>query len=424
MTLAGLAWRDSWASPTRTLLLSIGVAVGVAALALILALSAGVESIVLHKVLGVLPDQIVVEPQTVAVGPVQLSPGLQLDEASIQKLQALPGVSAVYRRVRLPVPCQIHAEYSGQAFTSDALVEAVDPQLVEADLPRAGSFGFLPEGQAVPVVLPAAMIDVLNMGFSVNTGLPRINPNMVIGRHFTLFIGTSSFKRGQASISMRCEIVGISSRVFVGGPSLPLGYLPRFDEMLKAQGSLLPTAPASSVTVMLKAPSELPAVSEAIRALGLAAPQQEKARTVTAVIRAITLMLSMFAVLILIVAGTGIGNGLALMVKDESGEIGLFRAVGASRVQIRGLYLMRAGVVGLSGGLAGLLVVGIITAIVNGMAERFVPGLLSGSERVIALSFAHIAAGLAFGLAASVGAGFIPARQAARLEPARVLRER
>ena len=175
---------------------------------------------------------------------------------------------------------------------------------------------------------------------------------------------------------------------------------------------------------MLKSPDYLPAVSAGIRSLGLAAPQEEKARSVTAVIRAITLMLALFAGLVLVVAGTGIGNGLALMVKDESGEIGLFRAVGASRGQIRTLYLMRAAVVGLTGGLAGTLVALVLTFAVNRAVDHFVPGLLDGNERVVALQLTHVLSGLGFGLAASIGAGLVPAQQAARLEPARVLRER
>lgn len=423
MTLPTLAWRDSWAAPTRTILLSIGVAVGVAALALILGLSRGVESIVLRKVLGVLPDQIVVEPQTTGIGPLQLATGPALDDPMIARVSALPGVAAVYRRVRVPLPAHINAEYNGKAFYTDALVEVVDPQLVDADVSTAGAFALRPESEPVPVVLPSAMIDVLNMGVSVNTGLPAINPSAIIGRHFTLNIGSSSFRVGP-NFSVRCEIVGVSPRVFVGGPSLPLGYAARFDALLKQQGARLVLPPASSLTVMLKSPSELPAVSAGIRALGLAAPQEEKARSVSAVIRAITLMLALFAGVVLVVAGTGIGNGLALMVKDESGEIGLFRAVGASRGQIRALYLMRAAVIGLTGGLAGTLVALLVTYGMNRVIGTFVPGLLDGHERVVALQAAHIIAGLTFGLVASVGAGLIPAQQAARLEPATVLRER
>lgn len=423
MTLSGLAWRDSWAAPTRTLLLAIGVAVGVAALALILGLSAGVESIVLRKVLGVLPDQIVVEPQKTGVGLLQLDSGPPLDDAMIARVSALPGVRAVYRRVRLPLPAHITAEYNGKSFYTDVLVEAVDPQLVEDDVPTNGAFAVHAEGEPVPVVLPSAMIDVLNMGFSVNTGLPAINPSVIIGRHFTLNLGSSSFRVG-ANFTQRCVIVGVSPRVFVGGPSLPLGYVPRFDALLKAQGAGLTLPPASSLTVMLASSSDLPAVSAAIVRLGLTAPMEEKARSVSAVIRGITLMLALFAGLVLVVAGTGIGNGLALMVKDESGEIGLFRAVGASRTQIRNLYLMRAGVVGLTGGLAGCVAALLLAWSVNLAVGRLVPGLLDGGERVVALGALHLAAGLGFGLIASLGAGLVPARQAARLEPARVLRER
>lgn len=423
MRLVGLAWRDAWASPVRMFLLSLGVAVGVAALALILALSNGVESIVMHKILGVLPDQVVVEPARTAIGPLQWATGPPLDDLVISKLEKLRGVRAVYRRLRIPLPAQINADYGGKKFYSDVLVEAVDQQLVEPDMPQVGAFAVHPPDQAIPVVLPSAMIDILNMGFSVNTGLPEINPSVIVGRHFLLTVGSSSFRSGP-SIVRRCEIVGISPRVFVGGPSIPRGYVAQLDSLLRGRGGGVPPMAASSLTLMLTDPSNLPTVSEEIRRLGLGVPQQDKARTLGVVIRAITLTLGTFAGLILLVAATGIGNGMALTVRDEAGEIGLFRAVGASRGQIRALYLMRAGTVGLCGGVAGLVVTVTVTLIVNGMSERLVPGLVSGNERILALSCPHVLGCLAFGLLVSLLAGFLPARQAARLDPAAVLRER
>ncbi len=423
MNLLRLAWRDAWGSPTRMILLSIGVAVGVSALALILALSAGVQGIVLRKVIGVLPDQVVVEPVRYGIGPVSLQGGPSLNKALVKRLAAMSGVRAVYSRVRIPLPAHIDAEYRGHSFGSDLLVEAVDPKLVSADLTNPSLFHAPPPGQPMPVVLPSAMIDVLNMGFAVNTGLPQLNPSIIIGRHFTLTIGASSFKSGP-SITLRAVIVGISPRVFVGGPSIPLDALPEITTALKARGVTLPDLAASSLTVMLTDPGALASVSEKIQRLGLAVPQLDKARTVKAVIRAITLSLGMFATLILVVAATGIGNGLTLMVKDESGEIGLFRAVGASRRQILTLYQMRAAIVGLCGGLAGVLTCIVISNVVNFIAAWYVPGLLNGSERVVALSVYDLGTGLAFGLVASLLAGLWPARQAARLDPAAVLRER
>lgn len=419
--LARLAWHDTRTSIGRLLLLGIGVAVGVAALSVFFALGAGVEAVVVHRVLGVLPDQIVVEPSTMTIGPMKMSGG-GLDDAAVARIAAIPGVRATLRRVRVPLPAHLNANISGRSFYTDILLEAVDPDIVGSDV-ASGAFAVRPPGDPIPAVLPSVMMDILNLGFSVNTGLPQMNEQLIVGRHFTLNLGSSSFKWGP-TVTARCEVVGISPRIGVGGPAIPLGYLPDLDRQIRAQGGSIPMNGASSVTVLLRSPADLEGVSRAVHGLGLSVPQETRAAQVTASIRGVALAMSLFGLLVLAVAGTGIANGLGLMVKDESGEIGLFRAVGASYQDVLGLYLMRAGCIGAVGGVVGLVVALVATGIVNGVAGHVLPGLLSGSERLAALGIRHLLAAFAFGLAASLLAGFLPARQAARINPAEALRER
>jgi ABC-type antimicrobial peptide transport system permease subunit len=420
--LARLAWSDAWAAPARLLMLSFGIAVGVAALALIMALTAGIEQILLHHVLGVLPDQVVVEPSKLDVGPLQLGGGASLDEALITRLRALPGVTAAYRREPLPLPANLRAEYAGKRIYTDVLVEAIDGALVGSDVP-AGVFVRRPPGQDVPVVFPAAMMQILNFGWSANTGLPALNPNMIIGHHFDLNIGSSSFKIGP-TISMHCEIVGISAHVGVGGPSLPIDYLPELQRQMTMAGGNLPTPGAVSVTLQLASSESAAAVLEAVHAMGLATPQQERAGQLTAALRMVRVALSFFAIVILFVAATGIANGLALMVRDEAGEIGLFRAVGASRLQIRVLYLLRAGAFGVLGGAAGALLALTAAAAINALAARRLGMTLGTGDPVADCTLARMAGAAVFGLIISVLAGLAPAWQASQLDPAAILRER
>ncbi len=420
--LCALAWSDTRAALARLVLLAAGVAVGVAALAICFGVGAGVESVVTRRVLGVLPDRLVVEPATMALGPVKMT-GAAIDEDAIHRIQSLPGVTAVARRLRLPLPAHLTATYQGKSFYTDVIVEAVEPVLVEPDVPPPRAFAEKPPGEDVPAVLPAVMMDVLNVGFSVNTGLPQLNEQMILDHHFALNLGSSSFKWGP-TVTLRCVVVGISSRIGVGGPALPYAYLPTLEQAIRARGGSLPTSGASSLTVLLESPEALPAVSDAVRQMGLDLPQQVRAAQVTASLRGVSLALSLFGLLVLAVAGTGIANGLALMVKDESGEIGLFRAVGASYRDVLALYLLRAAYVGLLGAAVGSLVALLGCAAINAAAARALPGLLSGNERLAALTVGHLLQALLFGVGASLLAGLLPAREAARTDPAAALRER
>ena len=63
--------------------------------------------------------------------------------------------------------------------------------------------------------------------------------------------------------------------------------------------------------------------------------------------------LNLFAMIALFVAGIGITNTLVTSVVERTKEIGILRAVGATRGQIMGLFLVEGMFIGLVGQLAG-----------------------------------------------------------------------
>jgi ABC-type lipoprotein release transport system permease subunit len=419
--LAALAWRDSCAQLSRLVLLSVGVAVGVAALLVFFAVGQGVEGALRHRLLGMLPDQVVVEPSSVNLAFVKVKAPC-LEEATLERLRAVPGVRKVMRRVTVTMPTHLRAGFNGKSFYTDIVVEAIDPELVEGDV-AASAFVHRGPQEPIPAVVPSVLLDILNLGFSVNTGLPQLNERMIIGRPFTANVGSSSFTVGP-TISLQCECVGLSSKVGVGGPSIPIAYLDEIRARLAAQGAVVPAMGTTAAVLALESPARLESVLAAVRAMGLSTPQETRAAQVTAGVHAVSALLSLFGVLVLVVAGTGIVNGLNLMVRDETSEIGLLRAVGASRSDVLLLYLMRAGFVGLLGSTVGASLALVGCALLDRLGERLLPGLLGHGESVASPQLAHVALALGFGLLASLLAGALPARQASRIEPLAALRER
>jgi putative ABC transport system permease protein len=111
-------------------------------------------------------------------------------------------------------------------------------------------------------------------------------------------------------------------------------------------------------------------------------------------------------------AGTAVAATLMLSsVNERVSEIGLRRAVGARPADIQLQFLLETAVTTLGGGLAGLLV-GCVAA--RMVADRLA---LDG-----ALSWTAILVGLAAAVVTGFLAGVLPARQAARLQPADALR--
>ncbi len=132
--------------------------------------------------------------------------------------------------------------------------------------------------------------------------------------------------------------------------------------------------------------------------------------------------LIVFGSALLLVAGMSIFSGLSLQVREEQTTLGLYRALGASRRDILGLYLARAGLLGTAGSLLGLM----SGLLIGAWSGRGIASLAPGGEGSATTLFhpdLSITLGfVAFGIGTSLVAGFLPARRAARLSPAEVLR--
>jgi putative ABC transport system permease protein len=114
----------------------------------------------------------------------------------------------------------------------------------------------------------------------------------------------------------------------------------------------------------------------------------------------------------LLVGAVGILTIMSITVRERTQEIGLLRALGASRRQISALFLFEAALLSGIGGVAGLL----LGILIVGMVALFVPAL------PVSLDWYYVL--LAEGIAIGTGlfAGLMPARQAARLLPIDALR--
>ncbi len=117
------------------------------------------------------------------------------------------------------------------------------------------------------------------------------------------------------------------------------------------------------------------------------------------------------AMISLLVGGIGIMNIMLVSVKERTGEIGLRLAVGACPRDIMVQFLIEAVVLSCAGGLVGL-VLGATTA-------NIVARLL---DWPMVFSLAPALAALLISVTVGVAFGFLPARQAARLQPMDTLR--
>jgi predicted permease len=127
--------------------------------------------------------------------------------------------------------------------------------------------------------------------------------------------------------------------------------------------------------------------------------------------RLISVLSAAFAMLATLLAAVGLYGVLAYTVAQRTKEFGLRMALGADSARVRGLVLRQVGRMTLVGGFVGLAV-----AVAIG---RFASSLLFGLEghdpAVLTVSAVMLTL-------VALGAGFIPAHRASRLDPMRALR--
>ncbi len=130
------------------------------------------------------------------------------------------------------------------------------------------------------------------------------------------------------------------------------------------------------------------------------------------VMNIVTLSVGAIAGISLLVGAIGILTMMWIAVGERTAEIGLARAIGASRRQVTLLFLLEAAALATAGGLAGVAA-GLGLAALLRVA---VPGL--PVETPVAFVLLAVAVSVATGLAS----GALPARRAARLDPVEALR--
>jgi putative ABC transport system permease protein len=119
-------------------------------------------------------------------------------------------------------------------------------------------------------------------------------------------------------------------------------------------------------------------------------------------------VINVFLALALIIALVGIANTLALSVFERTREIGLLRAVGATRQQTSVLIRWEGAIIAVFGGLLGV-VLGIVFGII---AVVVIPDSLVSE---VALPGGQLAIYLVVAALAGLIAAYLPARRAARL---------
>ncbi len=384
--LAGLASVGLRTRRLRASLSALGIAIGVAAIVAVLGLARSSQAGLLAEI-----SRLGTNLLTVTNGQSITGQPAQLPEAAPGMIGQLPGVTAV----------QYTATVGADAYRSP-LVPPVDTNGLSVD---AASLGLpavagtsVAQGSFLNAATARQPVAVLGAAAAQLMGIDRIWPGerIWVGGQWFYLAGILRPATLASQIDTSILVGFRAARTYLGfdGPPSELyvrsvntpAATTRVDNLLAAQAN-----PENPNEVDVSQPSQaLTAQADAAGAFD-------------------TLFLGLGAVALL-VGAVGVANIMVISVLERRQEIGLRRALGATRGQIRSQFLAEAILLALAGGAVGVSA---------GAAATVIYGHARGWPIVIPPE--AWAGGLAAALLIGALAGLLPAIRAARLSPTQAL---
>ncbi len=146
-------------------------------------------------------------------------------------------------------------------------------------------------------------------------------------------------------------------------------------------------------------------------------PPTEILEQLGAILGVLSFVLGGIAAISLLVGGIGIMNSMYTSVLERTRQIGVMKAIGAKKVDILSIFLIEAGLIGLVGGIAGLIIGSAVAYSVGFIAKALNFPLL-----LIRVEFGVLFGALSFAFIVGVVSGVLPALRAANLIPVEALR--
>jgi len=393
--LAALASIGLRTRKLRAGLSALGIAIGTAAVVAVLGLAASSQATVLNKIARLGTNLL-----TVTSGQDLAGNTAELPVTAPGMIARLSGVTAV----------QDTGTVTGINVYKSPLVPSVETNALSVDaatleLPAVAATG-IAQGQYLSAATDGEPVAVLGATTAQLLGIDRIQPGMRIWVGPSPAQGQWFYVEGILSPSPSTYAPEIDSAVLIGFPAAEK-YLDFDGNPTTIYVRTTPNDQAVTTTVdNLLAPQANPENPESVNVSQPSAALAAQADVKGALD---TLFLGLGAVALL-VGAIGVANIMIISVLERRQEIGLRRALGATRGQIRVQFLAEAIMLSLAGGAVGVIVgAATVTAYARAHGEAVVipPDAWAG--------------GLAAAVVIGALAGLLPAIRAARLSPTQAL---
>jgi macrolide transport system ATP-binding/permease protein len=428
-----LHWRDTLKlgvgsagrRPLRTALTTMGVAIGIAALSLIVALAGGLQEAL------VAPALATSQLHQVAVFPVADAQTQTFDSSTLVTLSQIPHVSAAWGQVGMTGTFTKPAATSTTAPAAASAPAPAPPTGLVISLPPLKSSSALPVVSAGRLPTSDAASEIL-LTDNEAVALGYRSSAAAIGTRVSFSATSGTILPGAKNNAvaktapMDLTVVGIVSSHYTPagtpGGMVPYSLLTSNWEKLAKQNGWK-SGEFSSITLLADSGLSVEGLRKNVEALGFQTQTfGDQFRNFEDLLGKMRVALLGLALVALLLACLGIANTMYTAVLERTKEIGVLKALGSRSRDILLLFVAEAAVIGLAGGLVGALFALGLARLGNAAVDRLTQQLSTTGFDVFRTSVPIMLAAIILAVVLSTVSGLLPAVRAAAHDPSRALR--
>ncbi|OMD23273.1 macrolide ABC transporter ATP-binding protein/permease [Paenibacillus odorifer] len=388
----------------RNVLVALGGSIGILSVLLMLSLGNGITNYMNDEINSSMDPLLVdiTKPSEEAKGmqgpEAMMLPGETFTAADIETIRNIPNVDYVETITSISgKSTMVYADQTVSLTQLTTLTDAFDKETITA--------GAFPEDKEI--LLPVKTASKLSGNDS---------PESLVGKSIHLYINEMDAKHKPVTLEQEVTISGIYESTDPRAQMQPTGYLPAqtLEQMYADKGITIGPIQVNAFATDMKYVNDINAA--AVDA-GFSGSQSAKImERITTYVNMATIVLSGIAGISLLVSGIMILVVLYISVVERTKEIGILRAIGARKKDIKRIFFSESALLGVFSGIFAVLFAIVISYVLNIFLDN------AFGVKLINLSGYYVLFGIVVSTLISIIAGLMPSSKAAKLDPMESLR--